>query len=561
MKKIILPCACIGIFVCILFSASADERIAVIDFEVESANEEYQYLGKGFAEFVSVELSQVDQVILIDRKRRNAVLEEMRFGISGLADESTTKEMGKLLSADYLITGMIIDMAGMLVVTCELIEVETGELIVHQKADGSVIDYNKITKSLAGAVIAGLNLTGTEAVRIVQEKQESKAAPPVKKPSVEEAKTVITSFSEAIDAYDDGDTGKAKRQLEVAAAIDTENRAVKFYIDKLNLIIPKYQPEYPLVGLISNPAVAGTFDKPMGYIRFSMFEPWLLGNGDLKHQLENGEAGDIKSGSGRIGWIQPVKSNFGINIELSCSSQGEQIKYGREISGEGYSGEQYSGDGFYYGATIGFGWNFSYSWAVGFQGTLNYQFPNPYGDADINHNHFDQDLPANFGGSLGLGLIGRFHGGRFIVDINTNFVMMERYYLDLESDSIVKGTMPSNVTLTFVSEVIEQKLFLSLKNSADIFRDSTASGIYLKETPVAEYWFSDSLGFRAGYHFTWLKIDAESAVGHGFLTGLSIRLKNWDIDVNYTLSRKPLTGLEGETIPHGEFLYGASYKM
>lgn len=56
-----------GVFVIlfILYSSSAGislfaqdaQRLAVMDFTVQSERKDYQYLGKGFTEFVAVELS------------------------------------------------------------------------------------------------------------------------------------------------------------------------------------------------------------------------------------------------------------------------------------------------------------------------------------------------------------------------------------------------------------------------------------------------------------------------------------------------------------------------
>ena len=73
---------------------SADERVAIMDFQIESANDSYQHLGKGFAEFVSVELSGTPGLTLVDREKRNAALEEMKFGLSGLADGENAAEVG-----------------------------------------------------------------------------------------------------------------------------------------------------------------------------------------------------------------------------------------------------------------------------------------------------------------------------------------------------------------------------------------------------------------------------------------------------------------------------------
>ena len=61
-------------------------------------------------------LSGTPGLTLVDREKRNAVLDETKFGMSGLADDKTRTELGKLLSVNYLLSGMILDLQGMLVV-------------------------------------------------------------------------------------------------------------------------------------------------------------------------------------------------------------------------------------------------------------------------------------------------------------------------------------------------------------------------------------------------------------------------------------------------------------
>ena len=107
--------------------------------------------------------------------------------MSGLADDKTRTELGKLLSVSYLLSGM-------LVVTCELVSVETGEIVVHNKADGKISDYDKITKTLVEAVVSGLGLK--KEIKAVKAEEKPKQT---KQTTEKEAEKVLVSFSQAVE--------------------------------------------------------------------------------------------------------------------------------------------------------------------------------------------------------------------------------------------------------------------------------------------------------------------------------------------------------------------------
>lgn len=79
-------------------------------------------------EMAVTEIGRIDTLTLVERKRLNDVLEEQRMSLSGLTDTSAAIEIGKLLSANYLVTGSVIEMAGSVVIFGRIINVESGEI-------------------------------------------------------------------------------------------------------------------------------------------------------------------------------------------------------------------------------------------------------------------------------------------------------------------------------------------------------------------------------------------------------------------------------------------------
>ena len=103
--------------------------IAMADFIVNSANPSFAYLGKGFSEIIAFELMKSPGVKLVDREKRNQILKEMEFSMTGLTDPKSEIKMGRLLAVRYLVSGSITDMAGSLLVSLSMVDVESGAVV------------------------------------------------------------------------------------------------------------------------------------------------------------------------------------------------------------------------------------------------------------------------------------------------------------------------------------------------------------------------------------------------------------------------------------------------
>lgn len=79
--------------------------IAIFPFAYQGSDPRYEVLGKGFAEMMITDLSQVRNLKLIERVRLQALLEELELEQTGLADETTAARCGKLLRAGKIIHG------------------------------------------------------------------------------------------------------------------------------------------------------------------------------------------------------------------------------------------------------------------------------------------------------------------------------------------------------------------------------------------------------------------------------------------------------------------------
>ncbi len=79
--------------------------IAIFPFAYQGNDPQYEVLGKGIAEMMITDLSQVRNLKLIERVRLQALMEELELEHTGLVEETTAARCGKLLRAGKIIHG------------------------------------------------------------------------------------------------------------------------------------------------------------------------------------------------------------------------------------------------------------------------------------------------------------------------------------------------------------------------------------------------------------------------------------------------------------------------
>jgi curli biogenesis system outer membrane secretion channel CsgG len=73
----------------------------------------------------------------VDRENIEELIDEQKFQVSGLTDESTAVEIGKLSGADIVVIGSISYVGKKYYMNIKLISVETGEIIGSSIAEAA----------------------------------------------------------------------------------------------------------------------------------------------------------------------------------------------------------------------------------------------------------------------------------------------------------------------------------------------------------------------------------------------------------------------------------------
>ena len=137
-------------------------RVAVIQFEKTSIGADKQ-MSLGFEDILSSAMLKRARFAMIERRNLQAVIEEQKLSMSGLVDESTALKLGKLLAADDMLLGSILERINSLEIYARLVDTETAEMIAAVDIYGEDIDIDTL-RSLG----QGVELRLTEEVPLLE---------------------------------------------------------------------------------------------------------------------------------------------------------------------------------------------------------------------------------------------------------------------------------------------------------------------------------------------------------------------------------------------------------
>jgi len=117
MKKLI-------ILISMVFLLSAQQRVAVIDFESINVSEAE---AKALSQNLTSEIIALDKYTVVERSAMKRIMDEQKFQHSGCVDTQCAVELGKILGAKYIIVGSVGKVGKTFSIDARMIEVETGE--------------------------------------------------------------------------------------------------------------------------------------------------------------------------------------------------------------------------------------------------------------------------------------------------------------------------------------------------------------------------------------------------------------------------------------------------
>ncbi|WP_044281010.1 CsgG/HfaB family protein [Caldithrix abyssi] len=193
--------------------------IAVLNFYANTGYQEVDaMLSLGTPETIITDLSNIDEIDVIERNRIVDVMKEISLNLSGVIDEYSAQKAGKLLGAQYILIGNWQKFGSLYRVNARLIETETGKIIVGIKETGTEETLFDIQDNISEQILSKLSIDLTDSEKAKLRKRETISI------------NAFKEFSQGLMAYDSGDKAKLKYHMSKALEIDPNYVKPKEYI-------------------------------------------------------------------------------------------------------------------------------------------------------------------------------------------------------------------------------------------------------------------------------------------------------------------------------------------
>jgi TolB-like protein len=535
---------------CLISSLSAATKpagstppIALSDFVVNSANPSFTYLGKGFAEIIAFELMKSPSVKLIDREKRNQILKEMEFTMTGLTDPKSDLKMGRLLAVRYLISGSITDMAGALLVSLSMIDVESGAVVWKDQTTQPGGKYAYIGAYFAKSILKYLNMNVDKTIEntIVASKDKDEAS--------------VVALSEGIDALDAGKKEEAKKKLADAKKIDPDNKVAAAYLDKLasgsakfKVVPDRFMPYY-------NPAYLGGLEKDRfsinvseGFIADGFSDP---NNKTITAVNPAGTAQAIEIGGPIfISYAKPISPKSGISFDFAFSFFMDGIA-SHTMNNYPTLGQDQS---LRFNLISCYGIALSPNFGLGVGLSIAYNNRHYFIDdwSITNHNVKTEGVDPILGVGGVLAMLIKNNPGTVAYDFEAAYGAEKLCWFDPVKFKFNSYNRPLIIEQTLTFGLNNKKTFLALKQLNDLYFDRNM--YYCRVMPCFEQWFNDAFSLRLGAEGSLVALDGGSRYGYGGTAGLTVRTGRWDIDGNFTYRLRPSRVLN-DTIVHEAVIF------
>lgn len=191
----------------LLTPAAPELVVTVLYFDNHTGDDQLDVLGKGIADMMVTDLTQVDGLVVVERERLQEVVAELERQQTKFFDPATAGEIGRLVGATHSITGAINAWEPDIRLDMRLVDVETAAVTVSGQVTGPRDKFFDLQQDLSEKFITDLS---------------PRLTPPPAPSGVDDAALVL-EYARGLDQLDRGELGTAYQILE-----DLVKRAPRF---------------------------------------------------------------------------------------------------------------------------------------------------------------------------------------------------------------------------------------------------------------------------------------------------------------------------------------------
>jgi tetratricopeptide (TPR) repeat protein len=195
--------------------------VAVIRFNVDSLSPQLKPLGRGLAELVYNDLSNVPDLKLVERLELTRLQDELKLSQSEFSDKFYAPRIGKIVGAAKIITGQVTQLDGERVgIDCGIIDVGPGLAEYPGRQEGKLAEAFAMQKKLVLSIIQRLGYEITAAIKNKIDKSPT------------ESFLALLAFSRGLDYADQGLYPLAEAEFKTALVEDPHFDLARQQLDR-----------------------------------------------------------------------------------------------------------------------------------------------------------------------------------------------------------------------------------------------------------------------------------------------------------------------------------------
>ncbi|OQY19182.1 MAG: hypothetical protein B6I36_04875 [Desulfobacteraceae bacterium 4572_35.1] len=136
-------------------------KIAVLDFNLQGNDFETKDMGKIVAEWFITALVKEGRFDVVERGMLQKILAEQKLAMSGVVDESTATQLGKILGVKVIITGTVMKLQGITEINARIIDVQSASIIAAENVrSSSTASLQQLVVQMSDKIIKNFPLEG-----------------------------------------------------------------------------------------------------------------------------------------------------------------------------------------------------------------------------------------------------------------------------------------------------------------------------------------------------------------------------------------------------------------
>jgi len=164
VKKVVALLTGLILLLVMPITAGADfkkTKVAVLDFQLQGEGYETDDMGMIVAEWFITALVREGRFDVVERALLNKIINEQKMSLSGIVDENSATQLGRILGVKIIISGSVMKLHDILEINARIIDVETASIITAESVKSTTSgDLQNLIVQMSEKIIKNFPLEG-----------------------------------------------------------------------------------------------------------------------------------------------------------------------------------------------------------------------------------------------------------------------------------------------------------------------------------------------------------------------------------------------------------------